>query len=64
MILAESKMLLQRRKGEDGFKSFSVRLREDTVAKLDDIASQTGKSRNELVAACIDFALDHCEIVG
>lgn len=52
----------KRLKGEDGYKVFSVRMREDTVARLDDIAARTGRSRNELICMLTDFALERCVI--
>jgi hypothetical protein len=30
---------------------------------MDEIAAQTGRSRNELVALFIEYGLDNCEIV-
>ena len=39
----------KRAKGEDGFKTFSIRIREDLVEKINDISTQTGYSRNELI---------------
>ena len=33
------------------------------IDKLDDIARKTGRSRNELIQMCIDFALENLEIV-
>ena len=32
------------------------------LAKLEDVASKTGRSRNELVQMCIDYALARLEI--
>ena len=36
-------------KGEDGYKTFSVRIKEETVKKLEKLVSETGYSRNELI---------------
>ncbi len=49
-------------KGEDGYKVFSVRIKEDVVARLDDISDRTGRSRNELIGTFIEYALNRCEI--
>lgn len=49
-------------KGDDGYKVFSVRIKEETVAKLDDISSQTGHSRNELIGMFLDYAIENCRI--
>ena len=52
----------KRPKGEDGYKVFSVRIKEETVSKIDDISAQTGRSRNELIGLFLDYAADHCKI--
>lgn len=49
-------------KGEDGHKVFSIRLKDETVEKLDDISKQTNRSRNDLINMLLDFAMEHCEI--
>ena len=49
-------------KGEDGFKVFSIRIKEETVNKIDEISNQTGRSRNELIGTFLDFALQRCII--
>ena len=49
-------------KGEDGHKVFSVRLKEQTVAALDDMAEKTNRSRNELINILLDFAITNSEI--
>lgn len=52
----------KRAKGDDGYKVFSVRVKEEMVAKLDDISSQTGHSRNELIGIFLEYAIDNCRI--
>lgn len=47
-------------KGEDGYKTFSVRIKEETVTRLEEVAAKSGRSRNELVGIFLDFALDRC----
>ena len=37
----------KRPKGDDGYKVFSIRIKEELVARMDDIATRTGRSRNE-----------------
>ncbi|MDE5772536.1 MAG: ribbon-helix-helix domain-containing protein, partial [Ruminococcus sp.] len=36
-------------KGDDGYKTFSVRVKEETVEKLEEISQKTNRSRNELI---------------
>ena len=47
-------------KKPDGYRTFSIRIREETVGKLDEIAKKTGRSRNELIGMFLEFAADNC----
>lgn len=60
----ESEPLIVKAKlrGEDGYKTFSIRIKEETVAKMDEISAKTGRSRNELIGLFLDYAIDHCKI--
>ncbi len=49
-------------KGEDGFKTFSIRIKDETVSRLDKLSKETNRSRNELINILIDFAIDNCEV--
>lgn len=49
-------------KGEDGYRTFSIRVREETVAKIDAIAARTGRSRNELIGLFLTYAVDRCKV--
>lgn len=40
----------------------SMRLPKDMVADIDAVAAATGRTRNELLGMCIEFALKHLEI--
>ncbi|MBQ6993100.1 MAG: CopG family transcriptional regulator [Lachnospiraceae bacterium] len=52
----------KRPKGEDGYKTFSVRIKEETVTKIEEVAKRTGHTRNELIGIFLEYAVDHCEI--
>lgn len=58
------KLIVQRKKmkGEDGHRVFSVRLTEETVEKLDAIAEETNRSRNELINLFLEYAIKNCRI--
>ena len=62
--MARDELVLRpkRVRGEDGYRTFSVRVKEDTVAKLDAIASRTGHSRNELIGIFLEYAAGHCRV--
>lgn len=50
------------RKGEDGYKVFSIRIKEELVDQINEIAAQTGHSRNELIGQFLEYAVEHCVI--
>ncbi|MCL2367128.1 MAG: ribbon-helix-helix domain-containing protein [Oscillospiraceae bacterium] len=50
-------------RGEDGYKTFSIRIRDETVIEIDEIAAATRRSRNELIGILLKYALEHYEIV-
>ena len=52
----------KRSKGDDGYKTFSIRIREDIVEKIDEISSKTGRSRNELIGLFLEYASERCTI--
>ncbi len=41
----------------------SVRMPDKTIERLEEIAGRTGRTRNELVLMCIDYALAKLEIL-
>ncbi len=49
-------------KGEDGYKTFSVRIKDETVSKLNALSKATNRSRNELINILLDFAIDNSEV--
>lgn len=51
-----------KRRGEDGNRIITVRIKEDTLAKLDRIASETNYSRNELINLFLKYGVEHVEI--
>lgn len=60
----QEKLIIKKKtlKGEDGYKTFSIRIKEDTVTRLEELSSETSRSRNELINIMLDFALDNCEV--
>jgi len=49
-------------KGEDGYKTFSIRIKEETVRNLDRLSKDTNRSRNELINILLDYAIENCEV--
>lgn len=52
----------QKLRGNDGYKTFSIRIKEETVNKIDSISNQTGHSRNKLIGIFLEFATEHCKV--
>lgn len=49
-------------KGDDGYKIFSIRIKDETVERLDKIADETNRSRNDIISLMLDFGINNCEI--
>ncbi len=54
--------LIIKRRGEDGTKLITVRIKEDILAKLDKIASESNHSRNELINIILSYGVENIEI--
>ena len=50
------------RRGDDGYKVVSVRMRDELIARLDDLSAKTNRSRNELINLLLDSAIDIVKI--
>lgn len=60
----KEKLIINRKsiKGEDGYKTFSIRIKEETVTNLDKLAAETNRSRNELINILLDFGIENSEV--
>lgn len=50
-------------RGEDGYKTFSVRVPEEIVEQLDVIAGETNRSRNALINIFLEYGVQNFKIV-
>lgn len=55
--------LIIKRRGEDGNRLITVRVKEDILAKIDKIASDSNHSRNELINIILQYGIDNIEII-
>ena len=55
--------LVIKRRGEDGTRVITVRIREETLGELDRIASESNYSRNELINLILAHGVKTIEIV-
>ena len=62
--MSEDKLIIKPKKmrGNDGYKIFSIRIKEEIVDKIDSVSSQTGHSRNELIGMFLEYALKNCKV--
>ncbi len=49
-------------KGEDGYKTFSIRIKDETVLKLNELSKKTNRSRNELINILLEYAMNNCTV--
>lgn len=55
-------IITKKLKGDDGHKTFSIRIKDETAQRLEEIAKMTNRSRNDLINMLLDYAMDYCEI--
>lgn len=62
--IMDKKLVIKKRelKGDDGYKIFSIRIKEETSKKLDALSQETNRSRNELINIMLDWSIDNIEI--
>lgn len=62
--MKEEKLIIKPRhaKGDDGYRVFSIRVKEDIVKEIDELALKPGRSRNELIGMFLEYGLCQYEI--
>ncbi|MCI9170466.1 MAG: ribbon-helix-helix protein, CopG family [Lawsonibacter sp.] len=50
------------RKGDDGYKIVSVRMKEELLEKLEGLSGKTNRSRNELINLLLESAIEIVKI--
>ena len=62
--MSDDQLIIRKKqlRGEDGYRIFSVRLRESIVSQLDRIAKESGRSRNELTGIFLEYGLKHYKL--
>lgn len=54
--------LIIKKRGEDGNRVISVRIRENILEALDKIAAESNYSRNELINIILDYGVHNIQI--
>lgn len=47
-----------KKRGDDGYKVVSVRMPEELIERLEELATDTNRSRNELINILLELAVD------
>ena len=58
----DMKPLKIKRRGEDGNRVITVRIREEILSEIDRIAKETNYSRNELINIILQHGINNIEI--
>lgn len=58
----DNQPLVIKRRGEDGYRVISVRIQEDTLTQIDQLATETNRSRNELINLILAHGIKHIKI--
>ena len=54
--------LIIKKRGEDGNRIISVRIKEDTLSAIDALAAETNYSRNELINLILAYGVENIKI--
>lgn len=62
VVMAEDKFIIRPKRTYGENTVVSCRMPVEMVKRLDSIGGKTGRTRNELILKCVEFALDKLEI--
>ena len=54
--------LIIKKRGEDGTRVISVRIKEDTLNKLDKLSAECNYSRNELINILLSYGVENVQV--
>lgn len=60
--MLDKKLVISQKKFRGASSVVSVRLPNDMIERLDAIAEQTGRTRNEIIQKCLVFSIENIEI--
>lgn len=60
--MAEKRLVISSKRFRGDSSVVSVRLPNDMIEKLDAIAEQTGRTRNEIIQKCLAYSIENIEI--
>ena len=62
--MEKDKLIIKSKKYKGESTVVSTRLPFELLNKFDDVANKTGRTRNEIIQMCLEFAIDNLEIKG
>lgn len=60
--MPDKKLIIQSKKYRGDSSVLSIRLPNDLIRKIDEIAGQTGRTRNEIIQTCLEYAVDNLSV--
>ena len=60
--MPNNKLVISSKKFRGDSSVVSVRLPNDMIEKLDAIADQTGRTRNEIILKCLAYSIENIEV--
>lgn len=60
---SEDKFIVRAKKNYGESTVVSCRMPNEVLKQLDKVSSRTGRTRNELILKCVEFALDKLQII-
>ena len=50
-------------RGDDGYRTLSIRVKKEIIEDIDEISKKTERSRNELIGTLLEYAINNSEVV-
>ncbi len=61
--MAEDKFIVRTKRTYGEHQVVSCRMPMELIRKLDEVSNKTGRTRNDLIQKCVEYALEKLEIV-
>ncbi len=61
--MADDKFIVRTKKTYGEHQVVSCRMPMELIRKLDEVSNKTGRTRNDLIQKCVEYALEKLEIV-
>lgn len=61
--MPNEKLIISSKKYRGDSAVLSIRLPDELIKAIDEIAEKTGRTRNDVIQKCLAFAVDNMEII-